>query len=71
MTISSVSSPTSKPRIDYLDFLKAIAILLVVSCHMSNKPAPIATLAFSIQMPIFFFVSGLLTKSFNFERERE
>ncbi len=69
MTISSVSSPTSKPRIDYLDFLKAIAILLVVSCHMSIKPAPIATLAFSIQMPIFFFVSGLLTKSFNFKRK--
>ena len=69
MTISSASNSTSKPRIDYLDFLKAFAILLVVSCHMSNTPTPIATLALSIQMPIFFFVSGLLTKGFGFDRK--
>ncbi len=65
---TSISNPTSKPRIDYLDFLKAIAILLVVSCHMSNTPSSIYNLSVSIQMPIFFFVSGLLAKGINFKR---
>lgn len=55
-----------KERIDYLDIAKAICIVLVVVGHFNPVPAPdgwstVVKVIYSFHMPLFMFVSGLLS----------
>lgn len=48
-------------RLNYLDYLKAFAIITVVIYHMGLNTEPIMQALIHVQMPIFFLVSGYLT----------
>lgn len=48
-------------RLNYLDYLKAFAIITVVIYHMGFKIDPIMHTLIQTQMPIFFLVSGYLS----------
>lgn len=48
-------------RLNYLDYLKAFAIITVVIYHMGLGTEPIMQAFIHTQMPIFFLVSGYLT----------
>lgn len=48
-------------RLNYLDYLKAFAIITVVIYHMGLNTEPIIQTFIHTQMPIFFLVSGYLT----------
>lgn len=48
-------------RLNYLDYLKAFAIITVVIYHMGLGTEPIMQTFIHTQMPIFFLVSGYLT----------
>ena len=48
-------------RLNYLDYLKAFAIITVVIYHMGLNTEPIMQTLIHTQMPIFFLVSGYLT----------
>ena len=54
----------AKPRLDYLDIAKGIAIFLVVIGHVANpQDAPYYRMViYTFHMPLFFLVSGSLTK---------
>lgn len=68
---------TSRERLNWVDLVKGVCILLVVSVHVTNKHfiglgGPAAAVTFwdtlgrslnPIRMPLFFFVSGLLVAS--------
>lgn len=70
MELSSVTPlPTGKKRSDFIDYLKAIAIILVVVGHsfsyMIGKVDficpdlnSIQTLIYSVHVPLFFVVGG-------------
>lgn len=49
-------------RIDWIDSLKGLGIILVVWGHM-NIPLTAETIIYSFHMPLFFFISGYLYKS--------
>jgi fucose 4-O-acetylase-like acetyltransferase len=51
-------------RIEWLDSLKGLAIILVVWGHL-NIPIKAETIIYSFHMPLFFFVSGYLFKQNN------
>lgn len=46
-------------RLNWIDALKGIGIMLVVLGHHS-LPAALDTYIFSFHMPLFFFISGFL-----------
>lgn len=48
-------------RLNYLDYLKAFAIITVVIYHMGLNTEPIMRAFIHTQMPIFFLISGYLT----------
>ncbi len=48
-----------KKRLDYIDTLKAIGILLVILGHISN---PGTKFIYSFHMPLFFIISGFFIK---------
>lgn len=48
-------------RINYLDYLKAFAIITVVIYHQGLMTEPVMQAFVDVQMPIFFLVSGFLT----------
>lgn len=48
-------------RLNYLDYLKAFAIITVIIYHMGLNTDPIMQALIHTQMPIFFLVSGYLT----------
>ena len=47
-----------KQRVEYLDYVRGMAILLVVLGHMYNVEDPIRILIYSFHMPLFFMISG-------------
>lgn len=51
-----------KKRIDWIDALKGIGIILVVLSHTTNGGEVLRTLIFSFHMPLFFMISGYLFK---------
>ena len=49
-------------RKDYVDFLKAIAIFIVILGHVNCANDSVKELIYSFHMPLFFFSTGLLLK---------
>lgn len=49
-------------RIANIDYVRAIAIILVVAGHVNFANYHIKALIYSFHMPLFFFVSGLVMK---------
>lgn len=49
-----------KKRIDYLDMVKGIGIILVVIGHSTLPSDSVITWLASFHMPLFFIVSGML-----------
>ncbi len=51
-----------KERVDYLDYAKCIAIMLVIWGHTApnGTNAPFRVLLYSFHMPLFFLVSGMV-----------
>lgn len=49
-----------KKRLDYLDFTKGFAIILMLFAHTMAEANYIHRWIFSFHMPIFFIVSGLI-----------
>ena len=52
----------NKKRITFLDFMKGIAVMLVVLSHLPKTPSVYNTLLSFVMLPSFFFASGYLTK---------
>ncbi|WP_244834600.1 acyltransferase family protein [Clostridium sp. BJN0001] len=52
----------SKERIDYFDYVKGIAILLVIWGHLNYCNDNIRMFIYSFHMPLFFIVSGALIR---------
>lgn len=48
-------------RLQYFDIAKGIAIILMVLAH-SSLPAALQNYIFAFHMPLFFIVSGMVTK---------
>ena len=49
-------------RIDFIDILKSLGVLLVVIGHIPFTCMPLLTVVFSFHMPLFFICSGYLYK---------
>jgi acyltransferase len=57
--VSNFNSVASH-RIEYIDSLKGIGILLVLLGHVSGIPATLHDVIYSFHMPLFFIISGFL-----------
>lgn len=80
MELNSVTPlPTGKKRSDFIDYLKAIAIILVVVGHslsymidkvdfVCSDLNTIQTLIYSVHVPLFFVVGGVLCHSQPFKK---
>ena len=56
-----------KERIYYLDYAKALGMLLIIAAHTfmwTGTTHPVCYVACSFHVPIFFFISGLLSALF-------
>lgn len=53
----------TEQREHYVDFIKAIAIVLVILGHINSYNAPIKAWIYSFHMPVFFFATGLVLKN--------
>lgn len=51
-------------RLDWIDCLKGLGIILVVWGHL-NLPRAVEIIIYSFHMPLFFFISGYLFKNGN------
>ena len=51
---------TATPRIEFLDFVKGIAIICVIMGHSGQTTSLHNLFVFSFHMPIFFIISGFL-----------
>ena len=52
----------SKPRIEFIDIIKGLAIILVVIGHTSPSKTeiiPYKSLIYAFHMPLFFIISGM------------
>lgn len=58
--MKEISSPTKGKRIDLLDYLKAISILMVIITHYdwAKKTSPAFILFIDMAVPIFMIISG-------------
>ena len=54
-----ITDQTAKPREDWIDYLRGIAILLMIIGHTSVYD-PIRMWIYGFHMPLFFMISGLL-----------
>lgn len=50
----------ARARIDYLDTMKAIGIVLVVAGHATAMPQAGVTVVYAFHIPLFFWISGFL-----------
>lgn len=55
-----MSSAPRSPRLDFIDHLKAIGIVLVVVGHAAATPQAWATAIYAFHVPLFFWISGFL-----------
>lgn len=62
MTNKSKLEVKLSKRIANIDYVRAIAIILVVAGHVNFANYHIKALIYSFHMPLFFFVSGLVMK---------
>ena len=58
-----------KKRLDYVDWLKAIGIFLVVLGHCLPAYTLLRTVIYSFHVPLFAFAGGLLAKAPKTARE--
>lgn len=55
-----------KPRIEYIDLMKGICILMVVAVHCGIMPnTPFSYMLKAFRIPLYFFLSGLFFKEYN------
>ncbi len=52
-------------RIDYIDYAKAIGIILVVIGHINEYNSPCKAWLYAFHMPLFFILSGMFLKPSN------
>ena len=52
-----------KKRIDFLDYLKAICVIMVIITHYDwgDKDSPFFTMLINMAVPVFMIISGYLT----------
>lgn len=50
----------ARQRIDFIDHLRGLGIVMVVVGHVLTTPEALRTLIYSVHMPLFFFISGYL-----------
>lgn len=50
----------NKDRVDYIDVAKGIGICLVIWGHLFTYGSQISSIIFSFNMPLFFFLSGMV-----------
>lgn len=62
MATNTLLQPSAEKRNNWIDWAKAIGILLVVMGHSSYDNPTIYQAIFIIHMPLFFFISGYLFK---------
>lgn len=55
-------SDSGKERIRYIDYMKAVGMILVILGHINFANQGIKAWIYSFHMPLFFFVSGLVLK---------
>ncbi len=53
----------AKPRLDWLDIAKGIAIILVIVGHTVENLSPLRHVIFSFHMPLFFILAGYTFKT--------
>lgn len=58
MTASEAQLSSNKPRIEWMDVAKGIAIILVVLGHTLMFETPIVQAIYSFHMPLFFLIAG-------------
>ena len=58
----------NKKRLPYIDYIKAIGIILVIIGHINFANADCKTWIYSFHMPLFFFASGLVV---NVKKKRD
>lgn len=58
---------TNKPRINYLDFMKGLCIILIVGYHVTpdNIYGDANHMLMSFRVPMYYFLSGLFFKTYN------
>ena len=49
---------SARPRLDWLDIAKGIAIALVIVGHTVDSLSPVRQVIFSFHMPLFFILAG-------------
>lgn len=49
-------------RLLYVDYMKAIAMILVIMGHVNFANEPVKAWIYSFHMPAFFFCTGLVLK---------
>lgn len=57
-----IISSYQKKRIDYLDIVKGIGIILVIFGHLSMRSQLTRIIVYSFHMPLFFIISGYFDK---------
>lgn len=67
MKINDSNISTGKKRIEYIDALRGLLMLLVVFCHVEcfgfidfSYDTPFGQLISTFRMPLFFFISGFV-----------
>jgi len=58
-----VEMKNGKRRMDELDVMKCIGIIMVLIGHTSGHPVLLHSLIYSVHMPLFFFLSGCTNRS--------
>ncbi len=65
MVITFMDMKTGPKRIMWLDIAKGIAIILMVTGHISGIPSSLRGIIFSFHMPLFMIINGYLIRGYN------
>lgn len=60
MKREALITSTATPRIEFLDFIKGIAIICIIAGHSGQGESLHRTFVFSFHLPIFFIITGFL-----------
>ena len=55
-----MNTTVTKPRIDYIDSARGLAILFVLIGHLCSLKYGLGQYFYSFHMPMFFIISGML-----------